>query len=69
MHKYAIAFANEGQGILLRLIDASSPDEAMRLFFDAGVEGYSPDSEGYAWFSEDFSQEPTPQGAIARIDG
>jgi DTW domain-containing protein YfiP len=54
LNRFAIAFSPEDKRIALKIIEAANAKEALRSFFDYFVEGYSKDSEGYAWFSDDF---------------
>jgi len=54
LDRFAIAFSPENKRVDLKIIEATSSQEALKSFFDYFVEGYSKDSEGYAWFTDDF---------------
>ena len=67
MPQYAVAFHDPQSGCSLKLVQAEDRAAALRQFFDQGVEGYSQDAEGWAWFREDFEDAECPSGSIAEI--
>ena len=69
MPRYAIAFMTPKPSLLHRVVEMDSRDAALRAFFrdHAAVEGYTNDTEGYAYFLEDFENPAEPMGSILEV--
>lgn len=67
MPRYAVAYHSVGSGTLLKVLEADSREQALRLFFDRYTTGYSKDPEGFAYFQEDFDDLEHPAGALTEI--
>jgi len=68
MPRFAIAFHSESKGTSVQVIEASTRDQAIRAFFNQMSGTYSKDSEGFAYFCEDFQDEKCPMGAILELE-
>lgn len=68
MSRFVISFYSDAQGVYSKVLEAPSKEEALRSFFDFFVADYSKDSEGFAWFREDFFDDDRPLGAILELD-
>jgi hypothetical protein len=67
MAKFAIAFFEENSGLKLKVVESDTKEAALRYFFDHHSEGYSPNSEGYSYFKDDFLDSNKPFGAISEV--
>lgn len=69
MPRYAIAFITAKPSLIHRFVEMDSRDAALRAFFNehAASEGYTPDSEGFAYFREDFENPEEPMGSILEV--
>ena len=67
MSRFVIAFQSFELGVGQKILEATSIDEALKLYFESYVVNYSKDSEGYACFLDDFNDEETPMGSILEI--
>ena len=67
MPRYAIAFHSELKGNSQKLLEASSEEEALKIYFDHFCEDYSKDAEGFACFKEDFLDESSPLGSLIEV--
>ena len=69
MPRYAIAFVTAKPALIHRLVEMDSRDAALRSFFHdhAVPEGYTDDTEGYAYFLEDFNNPEEPMGSILEV--
>ena len=67
MPRFIVSFFSDSQGIRSHLVEADSKDLALRRFFDEHVADYSKDSEGFAYFREDFGDSDRPLGAMVEL--
>lgn len=67
MPRYALSFYSDRLGVISKVLEANSKDEAMKTFFDLFIADYSKDLEGFAWFKEDFEDPDKPLGAVQEI--
>lgn len=69
MPRYAISFVTSKPSLIHRLVEMDSRDAALRSFFNeyAASEGYTSDSEGFAYFLEDFNNPEEPMGSILEV--
>jgi hypothetical protein len=69
MPRYAISFVTSKPSLIHRLVEMDSRDAALRAFFNehAASEGYTNDSEGFAYFLEDFNNPEEPMGSLLEV--
>jgi len=67
MPRFVISFFTDSQGIRSQVIEAETRDLALHRFFDEHVVDYSKDSEGFAYFREDFEDSDRPLGSIVEL--
>jgi hypothetical protein len=69
MPRYAISFVTAKPSLLHHLVEMDSRDSALRAFFNehAASQGYTADSEGFAYFLEDFNNPEEPMGSILEV--
>lgn len=67
MSRYACSFFSDARGQIAAIVEASSSEEALRRFFDAHIEDYTRNAEGFVYFREDFMDETRPLGVILEI--
>ena len=67
MNRFAVCFYSDSLGQIFKILEAENRDEVLKLFFDEFVSGYTKDSEGFAWFKDDFFDNKMPMGVIEGI--
>jgi hypothetical protein len=69
MPRYAISFVTAKPALIHQLVEMDSRDSALRAFFrdHAVAHGYTDDTEGYAYFLEDFNNPEEPMGSILEV--
>ncbi len=67
MPRFVIAYHSASSGTQIQVLDAESRDQALRAYFDRFSVDYSKDSEGFAYFREDFEDPEQPAGALLEI--
>lgn len=67
MPRFVIAEYNEAQGVVQRVLEASTPEEALRMYFDNYVTSFSKNDEGFTYFKEDFFDKNCPFGSIIEV--
>lgn len=68
MSRYVLSFFSDSVGVITKILEADSKEEAIRTFFDLYIPDYTQDSEGFAWFKEDFYDEDRPLGSILLLN-
>lgn len=64
MPRYVIAFHSELAGTSQKVLEGSSEEEVLKYYFENFCPEYTPNSEGFAFFKDDFFDEETPMGSI-----
>lgn len=67
MALFCVAFCDDLKGVRQELIEESSAELALRKFFAQGIDGYTPNAEGFTYFKEDFFDAEKPLGSVLEI--
>lgn len=67
MPRFAVAYHSAASGTQIQILEADSSELALRAYFERYSVGYSKDSEGFAYFCEDFQDPEQPAGALLEI--
>jgi hypothetical protein len=67
MTRFAVCFYSDSLGQVFKILEEKDRDAVLKLFFEEFISGYSQDSEGFAWFKDDFFDTKVPMGVIEEI--